>query len=380
MTSGAQWGRQKKQHKHCGTSSCNMWTLKQIMGNNWKYKVKWYTQMFFSALWNTVLRRNIERRPSPHKVMDEIEAFESPILKRFESLYLSSETNTNEREYEVMGDKIPDSSDSWRMEFLGWKLPVALPTKWVWSWGRVKPVLPSKPVREPPKKYMNAEYNVGMDLIMYNRVGLKEMLANESNELERTWKSKRLLVHTPRGNVIMYYDVFKEGFAYHSDCAAIPYRILNAVAMKYVMVFRCLNLFIDENVVYPNPSPLIELSNLEEQNEQQKKWDVTHSMLQGSSSNNPFVRSITKTLSEIPKNGSGVGGGARPPKEGRVEAPIRRQNRFLYMGNMRNVVLLKSTPPLTIPLKQDSSNTTYDYLFEKKPMSYKSFKMFSVQP
>ena len=351
------------------------------MGNNWKYKVKWYTQMFFSALWNTVLRRNIERRPPPHKVMDEIEAFESPILKRFESLYLSSETKTSGNEYEVVVGKSPDSSDRWRVEFLGWKLPVSLPTKWTWSWGQVKPVLPTGvPVREPPKKYMNAEYNVGMDPIMYNRVGLKEMLADESNELERTWKSKRLLVHTPRGNVIMYYDVFKEGFAYHSDCAAIPYRILNAVAMRYVMVFRCLNLFMDENVVYPNPSPLIELSNLEEQTEQQKKRNVTHGLLQGSSSNNPFVRSITKTLNEAPKSGVGAGAGVRPSKEGRVEAAIRRQNRFLYMGNMRNVVLLKSTPPLTISPKPDSSNTTYDYLFEKKPMSYKSFKMFSVQP
>jgi hypothetical protein len=45
-----------------------------------------------------------------------------------------------------------------------------------------------------------------------------------------------LIDRTPYGNVIMHYDVFKNGFAYYSDIN-LSYKIINAVAMKYVLTF-----------------------------------------------------------------------------------------------------------------------------------------------
>ena len=47
----------------------------------------------------------------------------------------------------------------------------------------------------------------------------------------------------------MYYDVFKQGFSYYSNENYISYKILNAIAMKYVMVFFCRDFFMDENVL-----------------------------------------------------------------------------------------------------------------------------------
>jgi hypothetical protein len=58
----------------------------------------------------------------------------------------------------------------------------------------------------------------------------------------------------------MYYDAFKQGFAYYCDQTSIPYNLLNAVAMKYVRIYRCRDFFVD-NLETPeeNPSPLLDI-------------------------------------------------------------------------------------------------------------------------
>jgi hypothetical protein len=51
------------------------------------------------------------------------------------------------------------------------------------------------------------------------------------------------------GNIIMYYDVFRMSFAYYSDTQGVHYNVLNACAMRYVCMFHCMDLFMDEMVV-----------------------------------------------------------------------------------------------------------------------------------
>jgi len=91
--------------------------------------------------------------------------------------------------------------------------------------------------------------NDNIDPVFYDRDSYKKYMMEENTELERLWKSRILLENTPRGNVIMYYDAFKLGFSYYCDQKSVSYEILNAVAMKYVRVFRCRHFFIDESVV-----------------------------------------------------------------------------------------------------------------------------------
>ena len=50
---------------------------------------------------------------------------------------------------------------------------------------------------------------------------------------------------TPRGRVILYYDVEKEGFSYYCDTKDIPYKYLEAVAHKYAITYDCKNLVVD---------------------------------------------------------------------------------------------------------------------------------------
>jgi flagellar biosynthesis GTPase FlhF len=78
--------------------------------------------------------------------------------------------------------------------------------------------------------------------------------------LELQWKRRLLHESTPRGNIIMYYDIYKQAFTYVSD-QQMNYDILNACAMKYVRIFRCLDFFVDVNILpsgYISPFSLLQ--------------------------------------------------------------------------------------------------------------------------
>lgn len=82
---------------------------------------------------------------------------------------------------------------------------------------------------------------------------LKERLTNTTATKEHTevplanFKQKVLIENTPFGNVIMYYDSTKSSFVYYCD-KTLSYPIVNTVGRKYVLTFRCENLYMDESV------------------------------------------------------------------------------------------------------------------------------------
>jgi hypothetical protein len=114
------------------------------------------------------------------------------------------------------------------------------------------------------------DMNKNIEKVFYNKKELQEILVNQNNELEKIWKTRILFENTPRGNIIMHYDVYKQGFAYYCDANGIPYNILNSVSMKYVTVYQCRDLFMD-NEYFENEkeSPLIKLY-LEQEKEDKK--------------------------------------------------------------------------------------------------------------
>ena len=101
---------------------------------------------------------------------------------------------------------------------------------------------------------------------VYNRDLFKKAIEKEDNELEKMWRRRMLFETTPRGNIYMYYDIFKLGFAYYSDVNSLPYSMLNAVAMKYCKIFKCNDFFVDQNVITDKnkESPLIKILHMEE--------------------------------------------------------------------------------------------------------------------
>jgi hypothetical protein len=87
--------------------------------------------------------------------------------------------------------------------------------------------------------------NSNIDLVLYDFDKRKELFANPGNEPEKMWKSRILLENTPRGNVMVYYNPYTLSFQYYSDEQIIPYKIMQQVAMKYVVMYRCKDFFID---------------------------------------------------------------------------------------------------------------------------------------
>lgn len=104
--------------------------------------------------------------------------------------------------------------------------------------------------------YTNSDANNSIDIVLYNEEDYKKLIVSEDNHLETYWQSRILFENTPRGNIIMYYDAYKLGFAYYSDISGLPYALLNAVAMKYVRTYKCRDFFIDTSIT-PEPSPFI---------------------------------------------------------------------------------------------------------------------------
>lgn len=109
----------------------------------------------------------------------------------------------------------------------------------------------------------------------YSKKDLDSELSHSDNSLEKEWKTRILIDNTPRGNIIMFYDVYKNGFSYYSDDNNVPYRILNAVAMKYVLMFCCRDFFVDETCVpVDHLSPLIKVFfKNEKENESNSTYD-----------------------------------------------------------------------------------------------------------
>ncbi len=101
------------------------------------------------------------------------------------------------------------------------------------------------------RKYSASEMNSNVEPVFYDKEQYKAAVELPDNELELAWRKRHVNLSTPRGNVIMFYDAYKLGFAYYSD-QYIPYKMLNAVAMKYVVMFRCRDFFVDETIVPDN--------------------------------------------------------------------------------------------------------------------------------
>lgn len=114
-------------------------------------------------------------------------------------------------------------------------------------------------------------YNTSIDPIFYSTEKYDVVIQDPKNELEAAWKRRILIESTPRTSVVMFYDAFKHGFSYYSD-QYVPYSILNAVSMKYVIMYRCRDFFLDEAILFDEKrSPFLDIQEEEERLEKEKK-------------------------------------------------------------------------------------------------------------
>ena len=65
-------------------------------------------------------------------------------------------------------------------------------------------------------------------------------------ETNSSTKTNNILIEqTPIGNVIMFYNSDKTRFEFYAD-KTIPYRFLETAARKYVITFKCKNVYVEQ--------------------------------------------------------------------------------------------------------------------------------------
>jgi len=167
------------------------------------------------------------------------------------------------------------------------------------------------------------DFNTNINEVIYDKKSLKKSLELENNDLEKEWKRRILYETTPRGNLIMYYDPYKLGFTYYSD-TSLPYNILNAVAMKYCIIYYCRELFIDTTITPDDKkSKMIDEHYIEKPSEKKK------SLIQ--SNKTAFTRFKNYKQKEE----------SQDKKENKEKKKEDYYNRFIHMGKVINIELIQ---------------------------------------
>jgi len=103
----------------------------------------------------------------------------------------------------------------------------------------------------------------------YNKISNNELLENDKTyqtDFLKNLKNNYIIEQTPLGNVAMCFNIDKDSFVYYSD-STIPYRFLETIARKYVIVHNCKQIFINMDQ---------ELEKYQKRKENESKKEVEH--------------------------------------------------------------------------------------------------------
>jgi len=204
--------------------------------------------------------------------------------------------------------------------------------------------------------------NINIEPEFYDKKEYKLLCLDSNNTLEKNWKRRVLFETTPRGNIIMFYDAFKMGFAYYSDSYNLPYRVLNAVAMKYVLTFCCRDFFMDDNVTpKDSPSPLIKIHA-----EEPEKKSMVKKVANRTNTNQKTPFAKLKDYKNVE---------TKDEDKSKVENVT---NRFLCLGKTVNYQFIQTVPKDVSRINGFKSNLlehlSGETTLQQQVMNYKDFK------
>ena len=212
----------------------------------------------------------------------------------------------------------------------------------------------------------------------YDKKQLKIALQDVNNEIEQGWKTRMLFENTPRGNIVMYYDPYKLGFAYYSDSTSIPYNLLNAVAMKYVRMFHCLDFFFDNQVI-KRESAIHKIHSEEEKKEQSEEEKKESDEFKAKLKDAPFLkRKKTESKKDDKKENEKNKKQDSDKKEEEKDEGPKIHNCFVHMGKMYNLSFLNA-PAKIKQNKVSFSSELLDTLdqetnLQKQVLNWKDYK------
>ena len=210
----------------------------------------------------------------------------------------------------------------------------------------------------------SGELNRNVNEEFYSKDTYQSIIKTDNNRLEVEWKRRLMFEYTPRGNVIMYYDPYKLAFAYYCDTSSMPYNLLNAIAMKYVLSFHCMHLFVDNEVTPADgASPLIASLLTDKPLEKSKKKENVGGI---DMKNAPFAKF---------KKGVSNPGNKDADKKPVV---IYNHNKFVCVGKIVNFSFLCKASKAANTINGFQSklldNLAAETTLQTQVMSYKDFK------
>lgn len=198
----------------------------------------------------------------------------------------------------------------------------------------------------------------------YNLTEKKELSVEKLESL----KNSLLFETTPFGNIIMFYDHSRETFTYYSD-NTMPYRFLETVGRKYVIIHDCKQLFVDmeeelKDVEDKKNLKRIELENIEKDTimsrQQNKTTDTKKSVFAKLKSYN---KDTTLKSSAKPATSN-----TNTVSINEVDAIVKlRANRYSYEGKIANFSFLKKVDRKIVDKKYSMSFSEF------KKMNQSSF-------
>jgi len=212
-------------------------------------------------------------------------------------------------------------------------------------------------------------YNENVDSAFYSKPELLSVLIDADNALEQKWRAKILFESTPRGNLVMFYDAYKQGFAYYSDQTGIPYSILNAASMKYTILFRCRDFFVDETVLGEGRKSGITAALADEG---VKSAVMTERMPASTTPAGPFAKfkSYNTVANKVSTASDKMNTNAK--KEEAVSPKLT--NRHIALGRMSNYSFLQKP-------RGEKRKSFESTLLPTKQMSYSDFKrQYTLKP
>jgi hypothetical protein len=242
------------------------------------------------------------------------------------------------------------------------------------------PQLLPPPILSETEKYIQQLTNKFKNMLLKNEDGFKEQLNNniekdfydtnvKNKSIINRWKKNIMLENTPRGSIVMFYNVDKQCFSYYSDTNSISYSILNAASMKYVLTFHCLDFFMDTAYNYES-SILLYLLDEEKRKEEAKTKEKTKKA--GTSidiSKGPFLKKKKSILNMNEKK--------EEQNENNKKDELEHVNKFICEGKCRDYCFIQKAPKVfhtnefRAKIMDDLDSETQ---LQEEVLSYKDFK------
>lgn len=225
------------------------------------------------------------------------------------------------------------------------------------------------------------KYNENIDPIFLDTEKYSDITKVQNSELELAWRRRILFVNTPRGNVIMFYDSFKRGFSYYSD-QHISYAFLNAVAMKYVIIYRCRDFFMDEQIL-PTAfsSRILELFKKEDIETVSKKKEEGSEKIDTKAGPFAKFKSYVKPSDPVSSAATVIKNKINLPRLVDIKPPVitkdLMKNKFIYLGKTMNWNILNKVSKknqLTDSKSKLLSDLENNSDVQSRVFSYKDYK------